>query len=285
MNEEQIKQALAFYQINEENYKNKCLKSLEELEKNPKLLERVLTIRKRMLEDDEYLKSLWNIEDLEEILKESSIPFLSNIILLSAYPLLKENKRNFSNKQIKIAKKRIRESLLNDIIKRKYKSIRISQMLWGIYFAKERIIEIGRLQYELSFINPLTNEVEQVIKIHIPKGKSLEIKEVKNSLKKAPKEIKNYFHLENPKYYCSSWLLSKEVLNELNENSNIFKFSQLFDINDGNECTSDILNFVFGLKECQNMNELPENPYLQKILTQKLLEGKSIHLGIGLLKK
>ena len=285
MNQEQIKQALAFYQIKDENYAKKCLKSLEELEKNPKLLEKVLAIRERMLKDDEYLKSLWNIEDLEEILKESSIPFLTNIILLSAYPILKENRRHFSHKQIKIAKRRIRESLLNDIIKRGYERIRISQMLWGIYFTKERIIEIGRLQYEISFRNPLTNEVEEGIKIHIPRGKTLEIKEVKKSLNKAPQKIKKYFHLKKPKYYCCSWLLSQEVLNELNENSNIFKFSQLFEIKKGSECTSDILNFVFELKECQNTNELPETTSLQKKLKQHLLAGKNIYLGIGLLKK
>lgn len=285
MDKEEITKALSFYQIKDKDYYNKCMECIENLEQNKNLKDKVMEIRKKMLEDDLYLKSLWNYQDLEEIVKENTLSFLTNIILLSTFPVLKSNPRNLSNKYLKIAKKRIRESLLNDIVKRGYDSIRISQMLWGIYFVKERIFEIGRLQYELCFINPLTNKEEKGIKIHIPRGESLKDEEVIESLKKAPKEIKKYFKLDNPNYYCSSWLLSKEILSMLKNNANIVRFSKHFVITEGEECTEDILNFIFELTECRDYKELPEDTSLEKKVKEHLLKGETFHLGIGLLKK
>ncbi len=285
MNEQAIKKALKYYHIDNPDYLEKCLVSLKELNKNSSLKKEILKIQERMLEDEDYLKSLWNKKDLEEILAKSKITFLTNIILLSCFETLKENKRKFSKKDLKKVKQRIKESLTNDIDIRGYESIRTSQLLWGMYLTKSRIIEIGRLQYELSFKNPLTDKKENVIKIHIPRGKNLAIKEVKRSLTKAPKKIKKYFKLENPQYYCSSWLLSEEISNIVDDNSNIKQFTKLFDIKKGEECTSDILNFVYELKECSDYHKLPENTSLQKKIKKCLLEDKKFFLGVGLLKK
>ncbi len=285
MNEQTIKKALKYYDMNDQDYLEKCLIALRKLNQNPTLKKKILAIQERMLNDDDYLKSLWNKKDLEEILSKSKIPFLTNIILLSSFNTLKENTRKFSKKDLKKVKQRIKESLTNDIYKREYESIRTSQLLWGIYLTKSRIIEIGRLQYELSFINPLTNIKENVIKIHIPKGEKLLIKEVIKSLKKAPKKIKKYFNLEKPKYYCSSWLLSEEINNIVDDNSNIKQFTKLFDIKKGEECTSDILNFVYEQKECNDYHKLPENTSLQRKIKEYLVEDKKFFLGIGLLKK
>ena len=285
MNEEIIKKSLKYYHIKNKDYTQKCMSCLERRERNAKLKEKVIELKNEMLEDDHFLKKIWNFHDLDEMLDESSLPFLTNIILLSTYDIVKKNTHNFSRIQIKLAKKRIRESLLNDILKRGYKSIRLSQMLWGIYFVKGRIIEIGKLQYEISFVNPMTETEEKVIKIHIPKGKSLNIKEVNQYLKKASKKIKKYFHLNSPNYYCNSWLLSKEILKLLDKDANIVKFSKLFTIKEGEECTSDILNFVFEINECKNYNDLSQNTSLQKKIKTNLIEGTTFHLGIGLLKK
>ena len=285
MNEQTLKNALKYYHIKNQDYLEKCLVSLKELNQNPVLKKKILEIRKRMLKDDYYLKSLWNKKELEDILSKKEIPFLTNIILLSCFKTLKKNHRKFSKKDLKKIEQRIKETLTNDIYIRGYESIRISQLLWGIYLTKSRIIEVGRLQYELSFINPLTNIKENVIKIHIPRGKELLRKEVIKSLNKAPKKIKKYFKLENSKYYCSSWLLSEEINNIVDDNSNIKQFTKLFDIKKGEECTSDILNFVCEQKECDDYHKLPENTSLQKKIKECLLEGKKFFLGIGLLKK
>ncbi len=66
MNEKIIKEALKFYNIKDKYYCYNCVVCLENLEKNQKLKAKVLKIKDKMLEDDEYLKSLWNYQDLAE---------------------------------------------------------------------------------------------------------------------------------------------------------------------------------------------------------------------------
>ena len=71
----------------------------------------------------------------------------------------------------------------------------------------------------------------------------------------------------------------------LKENSNIVKFSKHFVITEKEECTKDILNFIFELTECKDYRKLPENTSLEKQVKEYLIKGKKFHLGIGLLKK
>lgn len=80
-------------------------------------------------------------------------------------------------------------------------------------------------------------------------------------------------------------VLSEEISNIVDDNSNIKQFTKLFDIKKGEECTSDILNFVYELKECSDYHKLPENTSLQKKIKKCLLEDKKFFLGVGLLKK
>ena len=92
-----------------------------------------------------------------------------------------------------------------------------------------------------------------------------------------------YFELVNPTYYCFSWLLSKEIRKIVDKDSNIYKFYDVFDrVVLGYNATSDILNFIFGLKECRDFNMLPENTSLQKSLKEMLLKDTNINIGIGI---
>lgn len=122
------------------------------------------------------------------------------------------------------------------------------------------------------------------IKIHIPSGDKLEIKEVLKSIKDSKSEIKRYFNLDNPDYRCDSWLLSNQINAIIDYNSNIAKFYRLFEVKDGPDATKDILNFVFNTQECNDYNTLSENTTLQRILKQYLLENKELKIGWGNLK-
>ena len=171
---------------------------------------------------------------------------------------------------------RVKETLTNDIKLRKYKGIRISQMLWGSYFINIKLIEIGRLQYE--------RENENGIKIHIPAGSKLGIDQVSKSLKISKFYIEKYFNLKNYNYYCNSWLLSKEIHNIVDKASNIYEFYELFDVESGESCIDDIINFVYQLSEVGDYKELPEKTSLQKNIKQCLIKGKDIKIGKGILK-
>ena len=165
--------------------------------------------------------------------------------------------------------------MINDIKIRKYKGIRISQMVWGTYFINVKLIEIGRLQYE---------KCENNIKIHIPAIGKLDIDKVIESLKKSRLSIEKYFNIKNYNYYCDSWLLSKQIHGIVNENSNIYKFYELFKIEDGESCVEDILNFVYQLLEIDDYKKLQENTTLQKSIKEYLLKGNDIKIGKGILK-
>lgn len=130
-------------------------------------------------------------------------------------------------------------------------------------------------------INPITKTKEKCIKIHIPKGNALDIRLVKDSLEKADNEIKKYFGINNFNYYCEFWLLSKKVRKCVSDDSNIAKFQELFDMVEMDECTKDILNFVYGVIECSDYNQLKEETSLQRNLKQMLLNNEIIKKEIG----
>ena len=86
-------------------------------------------------------------------------------------------------------------------------------------------------------------------------------------------------------YHCDSWLLSNQINDIIDSNSNIAKFYNLFEVQDGPDAQKDILNFVFNMQECDDYNNLLEDTSLQRLLKKQLLENKSIKIGWGKLKK
>ena len=278
-----IEEALTFYHINIQNYKDKCYKCLDDINKNSELKNRINYVLKLLYDNEsEQLKLLWNESDLNRFMGESYNKFIHNMILLSGYKIHQENmnKYKFDSYQVLVHKNRVRECLTSDIYNRKLEGIRLSQLLWGLYFINIRLIEVGRLQYEYY-----NNQKGNFIKIHIPKGDKLLYNEVLNSIKNSKKEIERYFKLENCQYYCESWLLSKDITKLLDSNSNIAKFHQLFDITEGKDAIKDILNFVFDLQQIDSYYNLPERTSLQSKIKDLLINGKEIHIGIGKLKK
>lgn len=283
-----IDDALKFYSISDDEYKMKCYKCVDEINQNSDYQEIVSNVYNILfLDKDDNIRKLWSIKNLKELFEDINNPFITNVLLLSGYDVHKRNMNKYAldSKQIKIHKKRVRESLLNDIIIRNYDGIRISQMLWGAYFINIRIIEVGRLQYEFIKFNPLReNEYKECIKIHILSGEKLLEQEVKKSIIDSRKEIKKYFNLENADYYCSSWLLSPAINKVLDKTSNIAKFYNMFNIIEEKDGLEDILNFVFNVRECNNYTELKASTSLQIKLKEMLLRNKKLTKGVGILK-
>lgn len=281
--------ALDFYNINDSEYKEKCYKCIYELEEKKEYQDKVNEIYKILFIDKtNKIRDLWNFKNLSDLFGNINNPFITNVLLLSGYKFHKSNieKYRLDEEQIKIHKVRVKESLLNDIKIRKYDGIRISQMLWGAYFINLRIIEVGRLQYEFIRFNPLNEkEYKECIKIHIPSGEKLLEEQVRESIIKSKDEILKYFNLENPDYYCSSWLLSPSINKILDKISNIAKFYNMFEIIDEKDGLDDVLNFVFNVKEFTNYSELKENTSLQRKIKEMLLRSEKLTIGIGILKQ
>lgn len=278
IDKEIIDEALKFYKIDTQ-YKKKCYSCIEGINKNEKYRLSFYYIYKILYEKSfEEIKLLWNIKNIDELFINNINPFVTNIMILLGYNHHKENmkKHNFCDKQIDIHKKRVKECFESDLINRKYDGVRISQMLWAIYFIRTKIIEVGSLQFEY--------ENNSVVKIHIPRNANLNISKVKKSIKEAKREIERVYAIKNFKYVCNSWLLSKQIYEIIDKNTNISKFHNLFDVSEGEECTTDILNFVYEIDKCEDYSLLSMNTSLQKKVKDKLLCGKTFYLGLGVLK-
>lgn len=277
-----IDEAFEFYSINK-LYKENCYRCAEEINQSEhfkKLFEDVYNIL--YFNDFIKIKQLWQVKDINKLFGNNVNPFVTNLMILLGYELHKINidKYGLDRNQINIHKSRVKECFENDLIYREYNGVRISQMLWAVYFIRMRIIEIGRLQYEYE----CTEKDISIIKIHIPKGKKLNFLEVKDSIKKSKNILKQLYSLDKTKYICNSWLLSNQIYNVLDKNSNISLFRNLFEIKDGEDCVDDIMNFVYGINNCNDYKELPENTTLQKKIKEKLLDGEKFYLGLGVLK-
>lgn len=288
INKNFINRALKFYSIMDDNYKQRCYEVIDEINKSDDFKKIVSDVYSKLFIDKNYnIRKLWKTKSKEELFGKIQSPFITNVLLLFGYKIHEENmkKYHFDEKQIKLHKKRVKDALLNDIKIRGYDGIRLSQMLWGIYFVNLKIIEVGRLQYEFIEFNPINeNEYKRCIKIHIPSGEKLDIYKVKESLKGSKKEIRKYFKIDEPEYFCTSWLLSKQIRKLVDDNSNIALFYELFDVIEREDATNDLLNFIFDLKDCTDFSILPENTSLQKRVKELLLTNIKINVGLGVLK-
>lgn len=273
-----IDEALSFYNIDSQ-YRDKCYNCAEEINKKEKLSLAFSNLYEKLyIEEFTKIKDLWQYKDIDELFGDNVNPFITNIMVLLGYNYHRENMQqyNFDDTQINIHKKRVKECFESDLKVRKRDGIRVSQMLWSIYFIRTRIVELGSLQFEY--------DSNSVVKIHIPKNTNLNIISVKESIKKATIEMKKNYSIKDFKYICNSWLLSKQIYEIIDENSNISKFHDLFDVTEGEECINDILNFVYGIDECEDYSLLPTNTTLQSNIKNELLNGKIFYLGLGVLK-
>lgn len=132
--------------------------------------------------------------------------------------------------------------------------IGLMEYKWLANILKMRVFRFGRLQFEPDicksylfdadiceldlieanickgktaidhFLKARDIEVE-ILKVHIPEGEKLDIKACSDSFELA----KKYF--QRAKYFtCMSWLLSPKLYDLLDENSNILKFANFFEL-------------------------------------------------------
>ena len=273
INRNEIDKGFEYYNLNSK-YKNRCYECLKVISENEEYLFSFENVFEQLNYGDfKNIRKYWDVKNVNQFFGTNIDPFATNLLIVLSYKNHEKNMQNnkLDSTQVLIHKKRIKECFENDLEKRRYESVRVSQMLWAIYFIRVKIIEIGRLQYEY-----FKEDDNELIKIHIPSGDKLDYNKVI--------ELTNIFNTKNISYVCNSWLLSKELNYLINSNTNISKFYNLFNVVDGEECTDDILNFVYSLKQCNEYTKLPEETSIQRLIKMQLLNGVKFKLGKGILK-
>ena len=189
MIKEDIEEFLYFYNIHDIEYRKKCYNCYEAMIRDKNIKNKFYSIKIMLIKNkNSEIEKIWKIKHINELFEKEVPPFITNLLLLSNCKEHKENmkKYGFKEEQINIHKIRVRECLTKDIYNRGYDGIRVSQMLWGMYFINCKLIEVGRLQYEYCNKNDY-----KFIKIHIPLGEKLLYKKVIDSLEHSKDEIKN----------------------------------------------------------------------------------------------
>lgn len=159
---------------------------------------------------------------------------------------------------------------------------------WCMGFIRMTRFGIGRFQYEITNFGydyekdgkVLTSE-SKVLNVHIPaSGEPLSEKLALDSFKKAKEFYKDEIG-EPFAFKCSSWLMYPEHETMLNHQSNIYRFSKMFDYLDyGTKKDNWDLYRIFGTYE-KRPEYLPEKTSLQKAYKKHLLVGGKTGYGVG----
>lgn len=288
-------EVLNYYKLDDISFRKKYLETIDMINSNIYLKVLCYLWHYILYIDDSGLyKDVWNWNETKGLFKEAGNHMMPVAALLSGYEIHLKNMENrkFDQEQIDEQIKNVNQCCTMDRQRFGIEGIRFSQMICGSYFMNGRLIQVGRLQYEFD------EEVPKSVKefkdgsymyIHIPKEEHLNIDDVNNSIKSAKEKIEKFYpeiEISKLQFYTNTWLLSNELDNILDANSNIIKFKNKFDIIAQTENTEDFLNFVFQEKVYNvNYENLKEETILQSKLKEYLLENKKLHIGLGILKE
>lgn len=172
-----------------------------------------------------------------------------------------------------------------------YKVNGIVPIDWYILLFNVHIFTFDRLQFEIRKSkkevisgNNKINIGDRIIHVHIPKdGTRLDYDRVKNSYKKAARFFNRYFNFNSPiPFVCESWLLSKQTLEFVSSDSNIYKFSKDYQIYEyGSDKNNSEAFRLFDMKVDNNYNELPSNSSLRRKYINYFKNGGLFGYGEG----
>ena len=93
---EKIEEALKYYSIKDNNYKEKCNKCINEITKDEKIYKKANEIYEILYIDKTgKLIELWKEKDINLLFGEKVNPFITNVLLLLGYEYHKENIKKY----------------------------------------------------------------------------------------------------------------------------------------------------------------------------------------------
>lgn len=295
LNKEYAESVLKYYRIIDTSFKKDYFKTID-MVNSDSYLKTLCYLWHYILYVDKtgLYKDVWNWKTSNELFKNAGNYMMPVVVLLSGYDIHIQNMKNrkFDKEQIEEQIKNINECCTADKKRFGIGGIRFSQMVWGSYFMNGKLIQVGRLQYEYD------EDVPKIVKrykdgdyvyIHIPRGEKLNIEEVEKSIKNSKEKIERFYKeidISKLQYCTNTWLLSNELDDILDKDSNIIKFKNKFDIIEQSENIDDFLIFVFKERDLDvEYKNLREDTKLQRGLKQHLLSNKQLHIGFGILKE
>ncbi len=150
--------------------------------------------------------------------------------------------------------------------------------------------ENGRLCFDQVKLNlteyqKILKPGDNVVTVHIPAGKSLDIDECKKSIKMA-KEIFTRFFDNVKAVVCLTWFITPECRHLLKEGGNMQKFADLFNVITVDEDTRyhHLYIHIFEKSHDIPLSELVPTNDFQKRFLDLALRGDKMYKGYGLLR-
>ena len=168
-----------------------------------------------------------------------------------------------------------------------FKKTGLKEFCWLRYHYTADLFHIGRLQFRLEKSLEGIPSGEYAIETHIPQGQPLRYDECLESFKEATAFFDKYFPEIKADYFmCDSWLLSPELQNILNPETNIAKFNSLWTVipfvkDNSAQAIERVFGFGFKRAELENA---PEETSLQRAVKAHLISGKELDLAAGYIK-
>ena len=225
-----------------------------------------------------------------EIVEKTGVNvYVLNAVLcvLSVEPLGEIYEREGQSEKLGMYLPRIKEALVS--CKNDSGVFGIKDAFWQWMFHELQCIRLGRLEYEPfhHFCDTPYGEIKKgdpVVLIHIPRGGSLDMDEVMESLKLGYDYFKDKFKNETVPFMTHSWLLYPPFLREVfKKGGNIQKFAGLFDIISEN--TAGYANFtnVFGCPyPGEDLSGVPTKTSLQRSMLDFVRKGNLMGEGYGI---
>ena len=152
-----------------------------------------------------------------------------------------------------------------------------------------KLFRLGRLQFcmagaECDIPEKNIKKGDNILEIHIPSMGPLNNEKCRESIKMAKEFFKKYYpEYEYKAFTCHSWLLDRNLKKYLDENTNIIKFQNMFNVIEDEESDA-ILKFVFKWNaKRENINEYDCRTQFMEKIKESALNGEIFYQSYGIL--
>ena len=157
-----------------------------------------------------------------------------------------------------------------------FELFRLGRLQFQIYECKNKTLLYNKLPFDYG---------EKLIYVHIPQGEKLSYDECVKSFQIAEKFFSEYFPDYNYRYYfCESWLLYEGNRDFMKADSNILKFSSMFNHAYSVKIDEQAIERIFGKRQLFKKN-YPENTSLQKSAKAYMQKGGRLGVCIAYIEK
>ncbi len=167
----------------------------------------------------------------------------------------------------------------------------LGELAWLSNHFKMKLFKLGRLQFcmgkcEYDIPGKGLKKGDDVLEIHIPSGGALDIDECRKSICRAKEFFAKYFpEFEYKAFICHSWLLDDTLKELLPKESNIIRFSDMFE-KAHKEKSDLILKFVFKWNTARyNVKYAVCNSSFAQKVKNYAMSGKDFYIVYGVIDK